>query len=222
MTEKSPEDLDRLERISRRVTPRAPSRGPKIAAGVLIVVLLGVGALWTFAPEQVRSLFGFGTSRPQDMQQPAAFDAGISTEVPRAKAVDTAPLSAELPVPQSKAEGLSPEDQLRLSQMEDRLRALADQPGGMTRDELQAMLDANAAHLRAEVERQLLAQNSAPGVDPNGAAAGLGEAHRDHPVGAGLLRRLLRIAPASAPPQPFPRDWQRHGLPALRKHRMPV
>ena len=172
MTERGQGELDRLERISRRVTPRGPGRGPRIAVGILIAVLLVIGALWAFAPQQVRSLFGFGTSRPQDMQQPAAFDAGISTEVPRGETVDTAPLTTELPVQTPKADGLSPEDQLRLDQMEERLRALADQPGGMTREELQAMLDANAAQLRAEVTRQLLAQNPiTAGVDPSSAAA---------------------------------------------------
>jgi type IV secretion system protein VirB10 len=172
MTERGPEELDRLERISRRVTPRGPGRGPRIAVGILIAVLLVIGALWAFAPAQVRSLFGFGTSRPQDMQQPASFDAGISTEVPRGETVDTEPLNTELPVQPPKDEGLSPEDQLRLDQIEARLRALADQPGGMTREELQAMLDANAAQLRAEVTRQLLAQDPVTaGVDPNGAAA---------------------------------------------------
>jgi type IV secretion system protein VirB10 len=56
--------------------------------------------------------------------------------------------------------------------MEARLRALADQPGGMTREELQAMLDANAAQLRAEITRQLMAEKPvAAGINPNSAAA---------------------------------------------------
>ncbi|MFQ8433142.1 TrbI/VirB10 family protein [Amaricoccus sp. W119] len=172
MTEKSQEERDRLERISRRMGPPAPSRGPRIAVGILIGVLLVIGALWAFAPAQVRSLFDFSTSRPQDMQQPAAFAEGISTEVPRGEPVDTEPLSTELPVAPPEADGLSPEDQLRLDEMEARLRALADQPGGMTREELQAMLDANAAQLRAEITRQLLADKPVTaGVDPTRATA---------------------------------------------------
>ena len=39
------------------------------------------------------------------------------------------------------------------SRLGKRLRALVDQPGGMTREELQAMLDANAAQLREEMRR---------------------------------------------------------------------
>lgn len=172
MTDRSQEVLDRLERINRRVAPPSPGRGPRIAVGILIVVLLGVGCLWVFVPQQVRSLFGFGTSRPQDMQQPAAFTDGISTEVPRGEPVDTAQLTTELPVAKPKVDGLSPEDQLRLDQMEARLRALADQPGGLSQEQLQAMLDGNAAQLREEVRRQLLAQNPVTaGVDPTGAAA---------------------------------------------------
>jgi type IV secretion system protein VirB10 len=170
MTERSREELDRLERISRRVTPRGPGGGPRIAVGILIAVLLVIGAFWAFAPQEVRSLFGFDTSRTRDMQQPAAFEGGISTEVPRGEPVDTEPLNTELPVQPPKADGLSPEDQLRLDQMEERLRALADQPGGMTREELQAMLDAHAAQLRAEVMRQLLAQDPVP-AGPSAAAA---------------------------------------------------
>jgi type IV secretion system protein VirB10 len=114
MTERSQEELDRFDRISRRVTPRDPGRGPRMVVGILIAVLLVIGALWAFAPQQVRSLFGFGTSRRQDMQQPAAFEGGISTEVPRAEPVDTEPLNTELPVERPKADGLSSEDQLRL------------------------------------------------------------------------------------------------------------
>lgn len=175
MTEKSQEELDRLERISRRVAPPAPRRGPRIAVGILIIVLLVVGSLWAFAPAQVRSLFGFGTSRPQDMQQPTTFEGGISTEVPRVEPVDTEPLSTELPVPPPKPDGLSPEDQQRLDQMEARLRALADQPGGLSQEQLQAMLDANAAQLREEVRRQLLADKPvnpvSAGINRNDAAA---------------------------------------------------
>ncbi|MBP7243261.1 TrbI/VirB10 family protein [Amaricoccus sp.] len=172
MTDRSQEELDRLERINRRVAPQGPGRGPRIAVGILVLVLLAIGSLWVFAPQQVRSLFGFGTSRPQDMQQPAAFTDGISTEVPRGEAVDTAPLTTELPAAKPKADGLSPEDQLRLDQMEARLKALAEQPGGLTQEQLQAMLDANAAQLREEVRRQLLAQNPVTaGIDPSGAAA---------------------------------------------------
>ena len=172
MTDRGQEERARLERISRRVTPRGPGRGPRVAVGILIAVLLLVGAFWAFAPQQVRSLFGFGTSRPQDMQQPAAFVGGISTEVPRAETVDTEPVNTELPVQPPEAGGLSPEDQLRLDQMEEQLKALADQEGGITREELQAILDAHAAQLRAEVTRQLLAQDPVTaGVDPSAAAA---------------------------------------------------
>lgn len=172
MTERSEEELARLERISRRMAPARPGRGPRIAGGILIGVLLVVAAFWALVPAQVRSLFGLSTSRPQDMQQPAAFTEDISTEVPRGERVAAAPLSTELPVAPPKAQGLTSEDQLRLDQMEARLRALADQPGGMTREEMQAMLDQNAAQLRAEITRQLLAERPVTaGVDPTGAAA---------------------------------------------------
>lgn len=110
MTERSQEELERLERISRRVTPRAPSRGPKLAVGGVILVLLAVGAVWTYAPQQMRALLDLGASRPQDMQQPAGFDAGVSTEVPRREAEEAQqPLTTELPAPARAADGLTPE-----------------------------------------------------------------------------------------------------------------
>lgn len=172
MTDSGQTERERLDRITRRGRPRGPGRGPRLAVGILIAVLLLIGAFWAFAPQQVRSLLGLGTSRPQDMQQPAAFAGGISTDVPVPETVDTEPVTTELPVQPPEAGGLSPEDQLRLDQMEERLRALADQEGGMTREEMQAMLDANAAQLRAEITRQLLAQNPVTaGIDPNSAAA---------------------------------------------------
>ena len=49
MTEKSQEERDRLERISRRMGPPAPSRGPRIAVGILIGVLPGLGPAATIA-----------------------------------------------------------------------------------------------------------------------------------------------------------------------------
>ena len=158
MTEKSEEELARLDLIRRRMAPARPGRGPRLAAGILIAVLLVVGALWTFAPAQVRSLFGFGTSRPQDMQQPAAFAGGISTEVPRGESVDTAQLSTELPVAPPKAEGLTPEDQLRLDQME--ARAESFDLGG-SRDlsqefatlEAEGRVDQELAELKARLGR---------------------------------------------------------------------
>ncbi|MFO4987385.1 hypothetical protein RCK87_26945, partial [Salmonella enterica subsp. enterica serovar 1,4,[5],12:i:-] len=71
------------------------------------------------------------------MQQPPAFDAGVSTEVPRADAVETSPLTTDLPVPSRAEPGLGPEAQLRLDRMEARLRALGDQPDALTRADLQ-------------------------------------------------------------------------------------
>ena len=148
-------------------------RGPRIAGGILIAVLLVVGALWTFAPAQVRSLFGFGTSRPRTCSSRRPSPTASRPRCRAAASVDTAQLSTGKAAG-GAAEGArpDPEDQLRLDQMEARLRALADQPGGMTREELQAMLDQNAAQLRAEITRQLLAERPVTaGVDPMGAAA---------------------------------------------------
>ena len=172
MTEPSPEERDRLERISRRMAPARPGTGPRLLVGLLLIMTLVVAVLLLLGPQQVRALFGLGASRSQDMQQPPAFDAGVSTEVPRADAVETPPLTTDLPVPSRAEPGLGPEAQLRLGRMEARLQALGEQPGSLTRAELQAMLDAQAAQLRTEVERQLLAQRPVTaGIDPIGAAA---------------------------------------------------
>jgi type IV secretion system protein VirB10 len=172
MTEPSQEERDRLERISRRMAPARPGAGPRLLVGLLVAGALILAALLLLGPQQVRALFGLGASRSQDMQQPPAFDAGVSTEVPQADAVETSPLTTDLPVPARAEPGLGPEAQLRLDRMEARLQALGDQPGALTREELQAMLDAHAAQLRTEVERQLLAQRPmTAGIDPTGAAA---------------------------------------------------
>ena len=172
MTEPSPQERDRLERISRRMAPPRTGAGPRLLVGLLIAGALVLAALLLRGPQQVRALFGLGASRSQDMQQPPAFDAGVSTEVPRADANDPPPLTTDLPVPSRGEPGLGPEAQLRLDRMEARLRALGDQPDALTRAELQAMLDAQAAQLRTEVERQLLAQRPVTaGIDPTSAAA---------------------------------------------------
>ena len=172
MTEPSQEERDRLERISRRMAPARPGAGPRLLVGLLFAGALILAALLLLGPQQVRARFGLGASRSQDMQQPPAFDAGVSTEVPRADANDPPPLTTDLPVPSRVEPGLGPEAQLRLDRMEARLQALGDQPGSLTREELQAMLDAQAAQLRTEVERQLLAQRPVTaGIDPTGAAA---------------------------------------------------
>lgn len=64
----------------------------------------------------MRALLDLGASRPQNMQQPAGFGAGVSTEVP---------------APARQTDGMPPEDQLRLTELEARLQALTKQSGGL-------------------------------------------------------------------------------------------
>ena len=64
----------------------------------------------------------------------------------------------EVPRAGGPSETLSPADQARLAALEEELRALRSREDGVNREELQAMLDANAAQMRAEMNRMLISQ----------------------------------------------------------------
>ena len=71
-----------------------------------------------------------------------------------------------MPAPEPERE-LSPEEKARLDQMEADLRALAERTGGISEEQMQALLEAQADALRAEFERQLRAQTPPPSPASN-------------------------------------------------------
>ena len=165
------EDQDkRLEAIGRRGSTGGRSgRSRTIAAGVLLVVLLGGAAALVLMPGPVRSFLGFGTSRVQEVQEPAPPSAGLSTDLPRTPAAqEPAPLETTLLRPSQAPGTLGPEDAARLAALEQELRALREKDAGITQADLQALLDANAAQMRSEMNRMILSQRPVTaGVDPN-------------------------------------------------------
>ena len=163
------EDQDnRLDAIGRRLSPGARPGRRKIILGGALALLLGGAAALILVPGPVRSFLGFGTSEVQPVQQPAPATAGLSTDLPRTPIERPAPpIDTTVMRPTTPAVGMSPEDQARLAALEEELRALRGKEAGVGAEELKAMLDANAAQMRTEMNRMILAQRPVTaGVDP--------------------------------------------------------
>lgn len=163
----------RMERIRQRVAGRDRGRPQKVALGICFGLLLTAAAMWAFLPQQVRSILGLGTSEPEVMQQPTSAQLDISTDLPRrAPEAPPAPVDTGIPARAPARSGLSPEEQARFDALEQEIQALRNRRGGVSQEELQTMLDAQAAQMRAEMSRQLLANSPiAAGIDPNAAEA---------------------------------------------------
>jgi type IV secretion system protein VirB10 len=153
-------EKERLRAISRRVGTGETRRAPRVIAAGVVALLLAGAALLAFAPNPLRSLLGFGTSKVEEIQQPDPMGmAGVSTAIPpRARGADIRPVNTALPRPERPSGTMTPSDQARLAALEEELRALRSRETGIDRAELQSMLDANAAQVRAEMNRMLLSQ----------------------------------------------------------------
>lgn len=152
---------------------RDRGRPQKVALGICFGLLLTVAAMWAFLPQQVRSILGLGTSEPEVMQQPTSAQLDISTDLPRrAPAAPPSAMDTGIPARAPARSGLSQEEQARIAALEQEIQALRDRRGGVSQEELQTMLDAQAAQMRAEMSRQLLANSPVTaGIDPNAAEA---------------------------------------------------
>ncbi len=150
-------DAARLRRLRRRGSPGPSGRLPRLLGILGFGVLFIAAAIWAFDPGQVRSLLGFATSEVSPVQQTATDGPGLSTELPRGTpTAKEPPINTE--VPRRESTGTSAEDQARLAALEAELRALRERQAGLSREDLQALLDANAAEIRSEVNRMLLSQ----------------------------------------------------------------
>ena len=162
---------ERLRAISDRVGDGAARRGPKIVAGGVVALLLAGAALLAFAPNPLASLLGFGTSEVEDIQQPTPEGmAGVSTAIPPGtRAATTPPLTTEVPRVGSPSETLSAADQARLAALEEELRTLRNRESGISAADLKKLLDANAAQMRAEMNRMLISQQPvmSAGINPD-------------------------------------------------------
>ncbi|PZQ46087.1 MAG: hypothetical protein DI556_21255 [Rhodovulum sulfidophilum] len=171
MTDQRPEDLDRLARIAERDGPGTPGRAPRLVLGAGFALLFAGATVWAFAPSQMRTLLGLGTSEAEKMQREAAPLPGLSTEIPRdaGPIAPPPPLSTDLPMRAPPEPGAS-QTETRLAALEAGLRTMNAREAGPTRAELQSMLDANAAAIRADVTRQLLSRQPpvAAGINPGG------------------------------------------------------
>jgi type IV secretion system protein VirB10 len=164
-------DEERLRAISRRVGTGEARRGPKLVAGGVVALLLGGAALLAFAPNPLASLLGLGTSEVEDIQRPTPEGmVGVSTAIPPGtRAATTPPLTTEVPRVGGPSETLSAADQARLAALEEELRTLRNRESGISAADLKKVLDANAAQMRAEMNRMLISQQPvmSAGINPD-------------------------------------------------------
>ena len=162
---------ERLRAISNRVGTDEARRGPKIVAGGVVALLLAGAALLAFAPNPLASLLGLGTSEVEDIQRPTPEGmAGVSTAIPPGtRAATTPPLTTEVPRVGGPSETLSAADQARLAALEEELRTLRNRESGISAADLKKVLDANAAQMRAEMNRMLISQQPvmSAGINPD-------------------------------------------------------
>ncbi len=166
---------ERDSALKLRLAPPAAKRMPRVLAGTALSILLGGAAVLILLAEPVRDLLGFGTSQVEPVQREASTPSSISTEVPfEAPAQPERPLETALPAPAENAADAS-----RLAALEAELAALRTKEAGLSRADLQAMLDANAAQMRSEMNRMLMAQRPVTaGVDPGAASEAEAEARK--------------------------------------------
>lgn len=163
------DELERLDRISARVGSRPRGRAPRLVACAGFAVLFAGAVVWAFVPGPVQGLLGLGTSEAEKMQRETPPGLGISTEIPRnATPAAPTPLETAIPARTPPRAGLSEADAARLAALETELAALRSREAGPSRVELQSMLEANAAAIRADVTRQLLSRQQpvTAGIDP--------------------------------------------------------
>ena len=170
MTDGLDEQDQRLREIDRRAASSDGSGRRKVIGGAVLALLLGGGALLLLLPEgSVRQFLGFGTSDVRSVQEPMPPSVGVDTALPRAPLeAPAAPLDTTVLRPSRAPDGLGPEDQARIASLEEQLRALRARETGVSAADLKAMLDANAAQMRSEMNRMLLARRPVTaGIDPS-------------------------------------------------------
>ena len=162
------EPADRQSQVAGRraslAGQRTNGKAARYIGGAAFLLVFGVLAVALLAPEQLGALFGQRTSSAEEMQRTSRVDPGIMTDItipsedtPRVEAGIVVPGIEDLPAPEPEQRGPSEEELERLAQLEALIAQLQaqDEAGGISADELQAALEAQAEHLVAQTERQL-------------------------------------------------------------------
>lgn len=155
----NPVDDERLAARRARMAGTARKTTPN---GIIIIFLIVVvlAAIMIVFPDQARLLLGLGTSSSKDIQQTSRIDdSGISTLIePEPSLQIEGPIEQPIIAPPRGSEDteLSDEARKRLAALE---ATLAEIAASLTSDDIERLLDQQAAALRAEAEtRQQLLQ----------------------------------------------------------------
>lgn len=149
------------ERAARIAGGKTGSSAGKKAGIAAFAVLFLFFAAFMVAPKQISSLF-FGTSETEEFQSTSRTDTGLSTEFSRSNGLDTAnssEISTEMPESEETVAVTAqtdPEELARLAALQEQIDKLLAAQGqqGVDPAELEKLLDAQAARLQAEFDRQ--------------------------------------------------------------------
>lgn len=152
-------ERDRIDEALRerqnRMSGQTSRRLPRIGTFAFLAALLLI-ALFLIFPDQARRLLGFDTSQSADIQTASEIDnSGISTQFQGDPplVIETPPPVEILPPP-ARSAGLDEEAARRLAELEEALGNLANRPSpsGPTSEDIQRLLDQQAAALAADAE----------------------------------------------------------------------
>ncbi len=160
-----PLDDDRGARIEeRRSTLAGPRSGGNVGryvGGGIFVVLFLLAGVALLAPGPLSGFFGLGTSEVEEMQRPGTEEHGIMTDMtlpgdqdPPVEAGMIIPGIDDMPPPESAVTGPSEEELARIAELEALIAELQAREEGISQDELDALLEAQAEDLQSALEEQ--------------------------------------------------------------------
>lgn len=162
------DDYDTVDRDARIAERQAGLNDPQTGGnlgryigGGIFFVLVAIAAVALLVPDQLSSLFGFGTSDVEEMQREDTTDAGIQTdmtlpgeEAPPVEAMIIPTIDDLSPPAPLEPSGPSEEELARIAELEALIAELEARETGISPEELQELLDAQALDLERALQEQ--------------------------------------------------------------------
>lgn len=151
-------------REGRMVGAGGPGAGRAISI-IVFLILLGIAGLFLLVPDEIGRLL-FGTSETQDIQETSQIDPGLSTELPRAPALEIpTPVQAPPAEIETPGDGAGAAEATRIAELERLIaelrREVAGQDGGVSAGQLEEILRRQSDENQAALEKALEDQRRA-------------------------------------------------------------